>query len=396
MTGTEKEADVRSRTYPLNFLNFLLNVFIFSIFMVSLIAVNIAWYVNFFINLAIFVFSIPFCYEILLFAGNTKHLWIKDITLVTNWLVCVRPNITQDEVLQVAQIELSRNENFDKLEKDRISMSTLYAEMQTKLKQSERFEISDLEWIIATFLDKNRAELKLVRSVSQKEYRDIMRACERRAKGEPLSSIFGYVDFYGLRFDVNKKVLSPRMETEILVEEVIKKIRDIDAKVVLDMCTGSGAIAITLAKLTDCRVVGVDVSKQALQVAENNAIKNGVKVDFIQSDLFNSLKKSKKYDIIVSDPPYIKSKDIEKLDIEVKKYDPRLALDGGDDGLDFYRQICENAGKKLNKRGWLFFELGVGQQAKVYELMQENGFEDIQVVKDYNRIERVIYGRISK
>lgn len=396
LSGKDKEDAIRARTYPLNFLNFMLNVFLFSTFVISLIAVNVVWWANFFINLAIFLVCIVFCYELLRFASVSKFQWIKDVTLVTNWLVCAKPNITHEEVLQVALIELNTNTEFVETGKDRISMSTLYAEMQTKLKQSERFEQSDMEWIVATFLNKNRAELKLIHSVSPKEYKDIMRACYRRAKGEPLSSIFGFVDFYGLKFDVNKKVLSPRLETEILVEEVIKKSRDIDAKTILDLCTGSGAIAITLAKFLDCKITAIDISKQALQVAESNALKNDVKVEFLQSDLFNDLKKSKRYDIIVSNPPYIKSGDIEKLDIEVKKYDPRLALDGGDDGLDFYREIIKNAGKHLNKKGWLYFEIGQGQKDAVYNLMQEEGFEDIQVVKDYNKIERIIYGRVGR
>ena len=107
-----------------------------------------------------------------------------------------------------------------------------------------------MDWIVATVLGKNRAEIKLCRFVSQKEYREIMRACDRRAKGEPLSNIFGFVEFYGLKFDVNKKVLSPRMDTEVLVEAVIKKASETDASSILDLCTGSGAIAVSLAKYT--------------------------------------------------------------------------------------------------------------------------------------------------
>jgi len=282
------------------------------------------------------------------------------------------------------------------VDKGMVSMSSLYAEMTTKLKNSDKFEESDVDWIIGTVLDKNRAEIKLVRCVSQKDAREILRACERRAKGEPLSNIFGWVEFYGLRFDVNKKVLSPRMETEILVEQVLKKIEEFDAEHVLDLCTGSGASAVTLAKYSKAKIYGSDISKQALAVAESNAKKNGVKVDFTQSDLLESLKKGRKYDIIVSNPPYIKTTDLEKLDYEVKKYDPRLALDGGEDGLDFYRKIVEGAKKKLNKKGWLFFEVGKGQADDVIALMQNSGYESVQAVKDYNKIERVVYGRISK
>ena len=275
-------------------------------------------------------------------------------------------------------------------------MSSLFAELETKLKQSDKYDESDRDWIIATVLQKNRAEIKLERSVGLKEYREIMRACDRRAKGEPLSSIFGFVEFYGLRFDVNKKVLSPRMETEILVEEAIKKINEFDLKNVLDLCTGSGAIAIAIKKYTSARVFASDISKQALTVAQNNARKNEVKIDFCQSDLFKSLKKGKKYDIIVSNPPYIKSEDLEKLDVEVKKYDPRLALDGGVDGLDFYRRIIKEAKPKLTKKGWLLFEVGQGQAEIVEELMQKAGFDNVNAVQDYNKIERVIYGRYSK
>lgn len=391
-----KTDTLRNRTYPLNFLNFFVNVSIFSLFVISLIAININFIANFFINLAIFLVLISLIYEGLRFVTLSKILLFKDIALVTNFLVCNKPNTTQEEVLMSAKIELSNFNDFEKFDKNRIAISTLYAEMQTKLKNSEKFDESDVDWIVATILNKNRAEVKLVRSVSQKEYRDIMRACEKRAKGEPLSSIFGFVDFYGLRLDVNKKVLSPRMETELLVDEALKKIREYDLTDVLDMCTGSGAIAIAIAKYYPSKVTAVDVSKGALTVAQNNAQKNGVKIDLLQSDLFKGLKKNRKYDIIISNPPYIKSGDIEKLDVEVKKYDPRIALDGGQDGLEFYRNIIKDAPKHLNKKGWIFFEVGLGQAQQVKELLEEDGFDDIGIVKDYNKIERIVYGRTGK
>lgn len=391
-----KEDKLRPRTYPLNFINFLLNVFLFSTFVISFISVNILWPINFVINLGIFFLVVSAVYELLRFASHTKMAGVKDITILTNWLVNIKPNITHSEIIIVAQRELDSYDEFVKTEKDRIPMSALYAEMETKLKTSDRYEESDRDWIIATILNKSRTEIKLERSVSDKEYREIMRVCERRAKGEPLSNIFGFVDFYGLKFDVNKKVLSPRMETEILVEEAIKKINEFEAKSVLDLCTGSGAIAVTIAKFTDCKVHASDISKQALAVAQNNAKKNNVKVEFYQSDLTLGLKKGKKYDIIISNPPYIKSEDLEKLDIEVKNYDPKLALDGGNDGLDFYRRIVEECKSRLNKKGWLMFEVGLGQADDVVELMQKNGYDNVLAIKDYNRIERVVYGKLSK
>ena len=385
-----------ARLSPVNFLNFLLNIFLFSTFVISLVAINVHWSVNFLLNALIFFAIIPCVYEWLLLCNKNRQGWLGIISIFTNWLVSARANTTHSEVIRVAQLELQNYCDFAKTEKGMVSMSSLYAEMTTKLKASDKYEESDIDWIIGTVLNKNRAEVKLERCVSQKDAREILRACERRAKGEPLSNIFGWVEFYGLRFDVNKKVLSPRMETEILVEQVLKKIEEFDAEHVLDLCTGSGAIAVTLAKFSKAKIYASDISKQALAVAEGNARKNGVKVEFTQSDLMKSLKKGRKYDIIISNPPYIKRGDLEKLDIEVKKYDPRLALDGGEDGLDFYRVIIEDAKKKLNKKGWLFFEVGKGQGEEVTALMQNSGYESVQAGKDYNKIERVIYGRISK
>lgn len=379
---------------PLNFFNFVINVFLFSLFMVSLLAINIAWPINFLLNMIIFFASMSLVYEVLLLLSKT-HGVARDISIAFSWLSFSKVNITQKEVLRVAVLEIGKSE-FANEEQGRVNLSVLYAEMEGKLKESERYEESDVDWIVATILGKNRAEIKLIKSVSAKEYRDIMRATQRRAKGEPLSSIFGFVDFYGLKFEVNKKVLSPRMETEILVEEVIKKIRELELKSVLDLCTGSGAIGITIAKLTDVSVTCADISKQALAVAKTNAEKNSVKVDFVCSDLFKELKKRKKYDIIVSNPPYIKSADIQKLDDEVKKFDPKLALDGGEDGLEFYRRIAQGAPAHLNKKGWLFFEIGKGQADDVWQIMKDNGFTDIGQIKDYNKIERIVYGRISK
>lgn len=381
------------RTYPLNFLNFLFFTSVLSVFVLSLFSFKIFWLLQTLINIAIYLLIISIGYEFLNLITKTKYAYLKDIALLTNFFVCNKPKTTHSEVIRVIKKEMTNYSDFQEIENDKIPMSSVYAEMETKLRAKDKFEESDVDWIIANVLGKSRCETKLCRFVSPKEYRDIMKCCERKAKGEPLSSIFGFVEFYGLKFDVNKKVLSPRMETEILVEEVIKKIKEHSFENILDLCTGSGAIAVSIAKDTNCKVTASDISKQALSVAENNAKKNEVKIDFICSDLFNSLKKNKKYDIIVSNPPYIKRDEIEKLDVEVKNYDPKLALDGGEDGLDFYRKIVKDCQSKLKNGGYLFFELGQGQWKDVQKMLEENGFEDIAIKKDYNKIERIIYGR---
>ena len=273
---------------------------------------------------------------------------------------------------------------------EKIPLSLLRSEMESRLNKNGKAEKSDIDWIIATVLHKNRAEIKLIKSVSEKDYHEIIKKAEERAKGKPLSAIFGFVEFYGLKFSVNKKVLSPRMETEILVENVLLETKKHKKTKILDVGTGSGAIAISIAKFSDAEVSAIDISKGALETAMDNAKDIGVKVNFLQSDMFTGLKKKQKYDIIVSNPPYIRSLDIEGLDVEVKNYDPRLALDGGNDGLDYYRTISVDAPKHLNKNGKLFLEIGKGQFTSVKKLLEKSGFSDVQGIKDYNRIIRVV------
>ena len=312
---------------------------------------------------------------------------------MTSFFVTMRPSLTHVETVLTAETEvlfLTSQKDRNVMENDgKKPFSVVYAEARNKL---QSVDTSDVDWIIATVLNKNRAEVKLVESVTDKEYRDIMRAVARRANGESVDNIFGYTEFYGLRFDVNKKVLTPRMETEILVEQVLKNIKKKDK--VLDVGTGSGAIAVTIAKFSDASVTALDVSRQALQVAIGNAKKHSVKVEFIESNLFENLKKRRKFDIIMSNPPYIPTKDIAKLDVNVRECDPKLALDGGEDGLSFYREITNESVKHLYKNGMLFYEVGKGQANAVKKLMKECGFKEIKIVKDYNKIDRVVYGKL--
>lgn len=216
----------------------------------------------------------------------------------------------------------------------------------------------------------------------------------QRAEHIPLQQLTGEQDFMGLTFNVNEHVLIPRQDTEILVEEVLKELHD--GMRVLDMCTGSGCILLSLLHYSnDCEGLGVDLSAEALEVAGRNVLKvltpeKAEHAHFLQSDLFEKVEG--KFEIIVSNPPYIASAEVEKLMPEVRDHEPRMALDGTEDGLYFYRRIIEEAGKHLVSSGMLFFEIGYDQGQAVSELMREHGYREVQVVQDYAGLDRVVYG----
>jgi len=216
----------------------------------------------------------------------------------------------------------------------------------------------------------------------------------QRAEHIPLQQLTGEQGFVGLTFSVNEHVLIPRQDTEILVEEVLKELHD--GMRVLDMCTGSGCILLSLLHYSnDCEGLGVDLSAEALEVAGRNVLKvltpeKAEHAHFLQSDLFEKVEG--KFEIIVSNPPYIASAEVEKLMPEVRDHEPRMALDGTEDGLYFYRRIIEEAGKHLVSSGMLFFEIGYDQGQAVSELMRTEGYCDVQVVQDYAGLDRVVFG----
>ena len=216
----------------------------------------------------------------------------------------------------------------------------------------------------------------------------------QRAEHIPLQQLTGEQDFMGLTFSVNEHVLIPRQDTEILVEEVLKELHD--GMRVLDMCTGSGCILLSLLHYSnDCEGLGVDLSAEALEVAGRNVLKvltpeKAEHAHFLQSDLFEKVEG--KFEIIVSNPPYIASAEVDRLMPEVRDHEPRMALDGTEDGLEFYRRIIAEAGQYLVSSGMLFFEIGYDQGQAASELMREHGYREVQVVQDYAGLDRVVYG----
>jgi release factor glutamine methyltransferase len=212
-----------------------------------------------------------------------------------------------------------------------------------------------------------------------------------RAEHVPLQHITGTQEFMGLEFSVTGDVLIPRQDTELLAEEVLHYC---DGKSVLDMCTGSGCIIISTAVLgKPAKLTAADISQEALQVAKENADKHGVNIEFILSDLFENIKES--YDIIVSNPPYIPSKEINELMPEVKDHEPWIALDGSPDGLYFYGKIARDSKKHLKPNGMMLFEIGYNQGKDVAEILQKEGFVDILVKKDLSGLDRVVTAKRS-
>ena len=220
---------------------------------------------------------------------------------------------------------------------------------------------------------------------------DFNEAIQKKQAGIPLQYITNMQEFMGTNFYVDENVLIPRPDTEVLVEEVIKLAKEKENIAILDMCTGSGAIAIALAEyLTNAKITASDKSKKALVVAQKNAKNTKASIQFIESDLFCNIKD--KFDIIVSNPPYIESDVIKCLDKEVQK-EPMMALDGGKDGLDFYRKIAKQARAYLNEDGYLALEIGYNQKEKVKELLKKEGYREIYSKKDFGDNDRIVIGK---
>lgn len=214
---------------------------------------------------------------------------------------------------------------------------------------------------------------------------------KKRARHIPLQYITGTQEFMGLEFEVDENVLIPRQDTEILVEEVLSVCKN---KSVLDLCTGSGCIIISLSKLGNIsKAVGADVSKEALQVAKRNAEKLNADVTFVDSDLFEKVEG--RFDIVVSNPPYIKSVELLSLMPEVRDHEPKLALDGGSDGLLIYQGIIKDVAGFLKPGGHVYLEIGYDQGKALTGMLKDAGYTDIYIKKDYGGLDRVVHGRKS-
>lgn len=246
-------------------------------------------------------------------------------------------------------------------------------------------------------VDRLYIHLNLEKSLNNEEENLFLKFINERLNNRPIAYIVGNREFMGLDFYVQEGVLIPRPDTEILVEEVIEIGNNKGKIEILDIGTGSGAITISLAKYLDnANLTSVDISEIALEIGKKNAVSNDVdnKIKFVKSNLFSEIEIDKKFDIIVSNPPYIPRKVVETLDKQVKDFEPYTALEGGEDGLDFYREITKQAKSYLKENGVLAYEVGHDQGGDVSKLMEINGYTNIYTKKDLQGIDRVVIGNI--
>lgn len=260
---------------------------------------------------------------------------------------------------------------------------------ETKKQFSDaQIDESDAEWIYSIVLGINRSELdKSARVIKPSEAKTIDEIVRKRLTGRPLWYVIGDTEFYGCTIKVDERVLIPRPETEILAENAVRTVEDGDK--VLDLCTGSGCIAIAIAKHCKAKrvqVTAADVSDAAIMLAKENANLNSVDIEFVQSDMF--AKVHGRFNLIVCNPPYIKSGDIATLQKEVRDYEPRVALDGGEDGLDFYRRLAKEISRYIAKGGMLILECGEGQAEEVLKMFEKRDYA--MVVKDYAGVDRIL------
>ena len=261
--------------------------------------------------------------------------------------------------------------------------------------------LPEAEMLVFHAVNRNRLDAYIENpEIKSADSAKVRRLLQRRLKGEPVQYIIGHIEFCGLCIKVGKGVLIPRPETELLVEEVIRAISDqrsaVSSKTVkslslLDLCTGTGCIALALAReFPEAGVYGTDLSKEAVAYAKKNAKANNIEnIRFRQGSLFDAVK-AKRFDIITANPPYIRRDEIETLQREIRDWEPVAALDGGLDGMDFYRAILSSVGDYLNPDGFIFVELGYDQAEGVQKIARAEGFSEITVIKDYAGIGRIL------
>ncbi|MBR4999107.1 MAG: peptide chain release factor N(5)-glutamine methyltransferase [Clostridia bacterium] len=258
-------------------------------------------------------------------------------------------------------------------------------ELKTRFEE-KNIDVEDVDFIIAEILNIKRTDLILVDEINQELYDEILNKATLRMNNVPVDKIFKKAYFFGYEFKVDENVLSPRPESEMLVESALKYIKENNYKTALDLCTGSGCLAISTKLNCEIEMTASDISLKALKIAKHNAKKHNVQIKFIESNMFEKIEDA--FDLIISNPPYIDTDEIEELDLEVKEHDPYIALDGGDLGLKFYNIIHDNLRKHLNDNGMIIMEIGDDQKDLIISLF--NDFNLVESLKDLSGNDRVL------
>ena len=356
--------------------------------------------VNFLIQFAVKILFLPFVaglsYEVLKLLAKSQSKILLPIKAPGFALQKLTTREPTEDMLEVAIAAFNKVREMDadaSVQETSFVVSKSvkkYTEELKTLFASEGIDESDAEWLVSVKSGVPRSELaESDKMLLPSEVREMDAIAGERMGGKPLWYILGSADFYGYEIKVDGRVLIPRPETELLAEMAVKTAEKGDK--VLDLCTGSGCIAVAVAKEgqklgKDLSVTASDVSEDALEVARENAEKNGASVTFVKSDFLDGVKG--KYNIIVCNPPYIKSGDITGLQREVKDFEPLSALDGGEDGLDFYRRLAKDAPRKLAKGGTILMECGAGQAQEIVKLFKK--FDYTMIARDYNGVERFV------
>lgn len=271
-----------------------------------------------------------------------------------------------------------------------------YSKQLENLSDTPRLDVEILLQKALGDVERIYIHMNINKELTKEEYELFQKLIEDRLNGRPIAYIVGNREFMGLDFYVKEGVLIPRPDTEVLVEEIIELCKEKDEVNILDIGTGSGAITVSLAKyIPNSKITSFDISDIPLEVGKKNATNNDVdhKINFVKSDLFSAIKdKDIKFDVIVSNPPYIPRRDMDTLHTQVKDYEPYNALEGGEDGLDFYRDITKQSNTYLKENGILAYEVGHDQAMDVSEIMKENGYSKIYTKKDIQGIDRVVIG----
>ena len=331
-------------------------------------------------------------YELLKLLAKSDCLFVRILRAPGMLLQKLTTKEPTDDMLEVSitafktVMEMDANPN---LEEKKFDIRVPYGIARDRVKNiAKGADEADIDWLLVEVTGVKRSELPALKTLTKAQYDAAEAIANKMKDGTPLQYALGYCDFYGIKISVNQNVLIPRPETEELAEKAIVEVKSRNENVgidVLDLCTGSGAIAVSIAKHTSAHVCATDVSTGAIDVAKANALNTGVKIDFVCGDMWSAVE-NKQFDVIVSNPPYIPSEDVKKLDEKVKNFEPQLALDGDADGLKYYRIIEKGLDAHLKDGGVLLLEFGIGQAESIKEIFASY---DVTIDKDIEGVERM-------